>query len=116
LESGALRVLAVLDPMAVGLVADVLVCINVKPGSLYDVGDALSEMNDVIYVGYVTGRYDLIIEVVLRDPDDLLQFLAERITGIADIVSLETFFIMRNQKINYDWRLPELLPELMVSE
>jgi DNA-binding Lrp family transcriptional regulator len=87
--------------MAVGLMTDVLVGITVRPGTVFDVGEALCKMDEVVYLGYVTGRYDLFFEVLLTDPDELLHFLANRLSDVKEIVSLETFVVMRNEKISY---------------
>jgi Lrp/AsnC family transcriptional regulator for asnA, asnC and gidA len=111
MANDVLRVLAVLNPVRLGLTADTLVGINVKPGRLLNVGEQLRRVNEVIYIGYVSGRYDLLIEVLAADSEDLLDFLSSRLAHIDDIVSMETFFIMRNEKINYEWKLPEILPE-----
>ena len=101
INHGVLRVLGILSPMAVGLMTDVLVGITVRPGTVFDVGEALCKMDEVVYLGYVTGRYDLFFEVLLTDPDELLHFLANRLSDVKEIVSLETFVVMRNEKISY---------------
>ena len=95
---GVIRVFAALSPSAVGLMADVLVGISVRPGAVFDVGKALRTMDEVVYLAYVTGRYDIFVEVLLTDPDELLHFLAKRLSDVEGIVSLETLFIMRTAK------------------
>jgi len=113
IDSGVLRTLAVVNPEAVGLMADVLVGIRVQPGTTFAVGDALSTMAETVYVGYVTGRFDIIAQVLVSDPQELLHFMSTRITHIEGIVSLETFFIMHNSKIDYEWKLSDRLPMLL---
>ena len=111
-ENGVIRVLAAVNPVAVGLTADVLVGICVKPGTIHEVGDALSVRSEVVYLGYVTGRFDIITQVLVPDPQELLEFLSTRIAHIENIVSLETFFIMHNEKIDYEWKLVDRLPNV----
>jgi Lrp/AsnC family transcriptional regulator for asnA, asnC and gidA len=98
ISRGVIRIFAALSPAAVGLMADVLVGISVKPGAMFDVGEALRKMDEVVYLAYVTGRYDIFVEVLLADPDELLHFLAKRLSDVEGIVSLETLFIMRTAK------------------
>ncbi len=112
-DNGVIRVLAAVNPPAVGLTADVLVGICVKPGTIYAVGDALSAMSETIYLGYVSGRFDIITQVLVSDPQELLNFLSTRIAHIDGIVSLETFFIMHNEKIDYEWKLVDRLPGVL---
>ena len=108
IDNGILRILAVLNPQVLGFHSDVLVGIRVAhaQGKLMEVGNALKAMNEVVYLGYVTGRYDILIEVLLRDPDELFHFLRERLLEIPGIISTETFYVMRTEKINYEWGLP----------
>ena len=105
-DNGILRVLAVLNPLSLGFHSDVLVGIRVERGRLEETGNALRDMNEIVYLGYITGRYDILIEVLLRNPDELFHFLHERLEEIPSIISTETFYVMRNEKINYEWNLP----------
>ena len=46
------------------------------------------------------------LTVGLRNPDELFHFLHERLEEISGIISTETFYVMRDEKINYEWKLP----------
>ncbi|HJW74909.1 MAG TPA: Lrp/AsnC family transcriptional regulator [Thermoleophilia bacterium] len=106
-ERGIMRVLAVVDPSAAGHGQHLFVGMNVKPGSASAVGDTLAAMHEVAFLAYLVGRYDILIEVFAADTDALLEFLTERIAAIEDVVSVETFSVLRNQKVNYyNWNLP----------
>jgi Lrp/AsnC family transcriptional regulator for asnA, asnC and gidA len=63
-------------------------------------------MNKVVYVGFVTGRFDIMIEVLLKDSDEQYYFLTKEIAEIPGIVSTESFSVMRVARINYEWKLP----------
>jgi Lrp/AsnC family transcriptional regulator for asnA, asnC and gidA len=115
IDNGILRILAVLNPEVLGYHSDVLVGIRVARGKLIKVGNALKEMNEVLYLGYITGRYDILIEVLLRDPNELFQFIRDRLGEIPGIMSTETFYVMRNEKINYEWKLPTNLKDSLGS-
>jgi Lrp/AsnC family transcriptional regulator for asnA, asnC and gidA len=111
IETGVIKVLAVLNPEAVGFKANALIGIRVVPGKAETVRKALSSMNEVLYLAIVTGRYDILIEVLLRDPDELYDFISKHVHKIAGIVSTETYYVMRTQKFDYEWKLPEELPK-----
>ena len=106
-DNGILKNLAVLNPQSLGYHSDVLVGIRVAQGRMKETGDALKEMNEVVYLGYITGRYDIMVEILLHDPQELLSFIRDRLGKIPGIVSTETFYVMQNEKINYDWKLPK---------
>jgi Lrp/AsnC family transcriptional regulator, regulator for asnA, asnC and gidA len=107
IDKGILRNLAVLNPQALGFNSDVLVGICVKQGKLEETGEALKKLNEVVYLGYITGRFDIMAEVLLHNSEELLDFLRERLGKISGIVSTETFFVLKNEKINYEWKLPK---------
>lgn len=103
---GILKVVAVLNPAGVGYATDVIIGIRVEPGRAIEVGEALARMDEVVYLGYTTGRYDLIVETLFRDDDALFAFLTDRLPALGGIVATETASVLRTGKINYDWKLP----------
>lgn len=105
-DDGLIKVVAVLNPHRTGYATDVLIGIRVEPGKLLDVGEALSSLDQVVYIGYTTGRYDILAEALFRDDESLLDFLERDLPGLGGIVGTETYHVLRTRKINYEWRLP----------
>jgi Lrp/AsnC family transcriptional regulator for asnA, asnC and gidA len=101
-----IKVVAVLNPRTAGYATDVVVGIRVAPGALLEVGEVLARRDEVVYLGYVTGRYDIIVEMLFRDDEALFAFLHRTVPGIGGVVSTETYHVLRTGKINYDWELP----------
>jgi Lrp/AsnC family transcriptional regulator, regulator for asnA, asnC and gidA len=105
-EAGLMRVIAVIDPVAFGHGQHMMVGINVRPGRADAVGDALAAMPEVAFLAYLVGHYDVWIEVFGPDADSLLRFLSQRLSGLDDITHIETFSVLRNQKVEYyNWSL-----------
>ncbi len=105
-DDGIIKVVAVLNPRTTGYEMDVLIGIRVEAGKLLDVGQKLAEREDVVYLGYITGRHDILVEMLFRDVDSLFACLNVDLPRIGGIVSTETYTVLRAQKINYDWKLP----------
>ena len=101
-----IKVVAVLNPRKTGYATDVLVGISVEPGSLLTVGEALSRCEEVVYLGYTTGRHDILVEMLFRDDEALFEFLNSRLPPLGPIIGTETYHVLRTGKINYDWKLP----------
>jgi Lrp/AsnC family transcriptional regulator for asnA, asnC and gidA len=112
IQSRVLKLLAVVDPDALGFAADALVGIRVQPGSVERVGEELCALNEVVWLGYLSGRYDILIEVLYRNRASLFEFLSRRIGAIDGVVTLETYFVYARPKINYEWKLPSDLDSL----
>ena len=59
-QAGALRIVALVDPTEVRYETDAMIGIKVTPGySVAQVSQRLGESPDVVYILWVTGRYDL---------------------------------------------------------
>ena len=103
---GVVDIMAILNPAAVGYRKDAIICLRVKQGYLTTVSDTLALMECVSYVGVLTGSFDIMIEVLLRDDDHLLQFITEELQHIEGIESSETWTVLRTRKFNYAWENP----------
>ncbi len=101
-----IKVVAVLNPGKTGYRTDVIIGIRVEPGGLLAVGEALSQREEVVYLGYITGRHDILVEMLFRDNEALFEFLTEDLPALGPIVSTETYQVLRTGRINYDWKLP----------
>lgn len=103
LQQGVLKILAVLNAAATGFPVDVIIGIKVKTGRLREVGKQLAAINQVTYVGYVSGRFDIIIEVLLRNTTELFEFVSSTLQGVEGIASSETFNVLHTEKFSYMW-------------
>jgi Lrp/AsnC family transcriptional regulator for asnA, asnC and gidA len=89
-QSGALKIVALADPMAIRYQADAMIGIKVAhPATPRQVAHRLSEHGEVVYVLWVSGRYDLLIEVVCETSSAFQQFLEKHCFGHDDIDQIE---------------------------
>ncbi len=89
-KSGALKIVALADPMAIRYKADAMIGIKVaNPSTPRDVAHRLSERGEVVYVLWVSGRYDLLIEVVCETRNAFQVFLEQHCFGHNDIDQIE---------------------------
>ena len=89
-QSGALKIVALADPMAIRYKADAMIGIKVAhPSTPRAVAHRLSEHGEVVYVLWVSGRYDLLIEVVCETSNAFQSFLEQHCFGHDDIDQIE---------------------------
>ncbi len=89
-QSGLLKIVALADPMAIRYKADAMVGIKVaSPASPRDVAERLSQFPEVVYVLWVSGRYDLLIEVVCESSESFQKFLEDHCFASNDIDQIE---------------------------
>lgn len=108
-KAGALRIVALVDPTEVRYKADAMIGLKVAPGySVEQVSERLGRSSDVVYILWVAGRYDLLIEIVTNSHSDFHEFLEKEIHTQPDIASSETMSGLKNFKnqflLKYDWR------------
>lgn len=98
-QAGLLRIVAIADPVASEYKTDAMIGLKVAPGHTpHDVAERLSGLQDVVYILWVTGRFDLLIEVVTDDRDMFLDFLKNQIHDKPDIAGVETMTGLKNFK------------------
>jgi len=102
LDQGVMQVVAVTDPTRLGMRRQAMVGIKVE-GDLRIVGDALAELDEVVYVVLTAGPVDLLAEVVVGNDEDLLSLLNDRIRKIPGVVSTETSIYLSLRKQTYQW-------------
>ena len=106
IDENIIKVVAVLNPHRTGYGTNVLIGIRTHPGQLLEVGEALAAMENVVYVGYTTGRHDILVEALFRDDERLFEFLEKELPALGGVASTETYHVLRTGKINYEWALP----------
>jgi Lrp/AsnC family transcriptional regulator for asnA, asnC and gidA len=90
-EMGFLKVVAITDPLRMGYTTMAMIGIRTEGDKMLGVADKIAALPEVIYLIVVSGRFDMMAEVVCRDHADLLRFLSEKlyvIPGVRDTESL----------------------------
>jgi Lrp/AsnC family transcriptional regulator for asnA, asnC and gidA len=100
LDSGIINIVAVTDPSQLGFARQALVGVRVTH-RIHDVAEALRVMEDVCYVVVVSGRYDLIAEVVCESDDHMIEAL-ERIRSTECVSSIESMGYLKIHKQTFD--------------
>jgi Lrp/AsnC family transcriptional regulator, regulator for asnA, asnC and gidA len=105
-KEGLLDITALVDPE--GLPGHRLVMVGVKLDTMELVkkGEEFSRLKGVVSVGVVTGRFDLILTVLLNGQFDLLEFYSNEVSRIKEVQSVETFVIYKG----YNLKIPYVLP------
>ena len=106
MDSGVLQVVAVTDPLALGLPVMALVGIAVA-GDVRAVADAVSQVENVIYVVLTSGSFDLFAEVVCHDMDELFTVVNDHIKGLEGVTTTESFVYFDIHTHRFDWGVPE---------
>jgi Lrp/AsnC family transcriptional regulator for asnA, asnC and gidA len=89
-QSGMLRIVAVVDPTAMRYKADAMLGIKLAPGvTPAKVAGRLAMYPQVVYILWVSGRFDLLVEVVCDSDDEFLTFLSKNCFNQPDTGTIE---------------------------
>ena len=102
-DEGSLEIEGLVDPEAIPGHKTVIIGVKLKTLDLAKKGEEFSKLKGVVSVSVVTGRFDLMLLVLLNEDFGLLEFYTEEMARLDDIQSVETFVINKgyNMKIPY---------------
>jgi Lrp/AsnC family transcriptional regulator for asnA, asnC and gidA len=101
-DAGVIQIVAVTDPLQVGMFRQALVAINVQ-GPIEPVADALAEIEEVAYVVVCAGRFDVLCEVVCEDDAALLDLISHRVRTLPGVADTELLVYLSLRKQSYQW-------------
>jgi Lrp/AsnC family transcriptional regulator for asnA, asnC and gidA len=102
MKKGVLETIGSIDPEKIDNHFLVIVGVRLKTMRLVDKGEEFSKLKGVISVAVVTGRFDLILTVLLNNKFGLHEFYTQEVSKIEDVMSTETFVVYKN----YNWKVP----------
>ena len=93
---GVLQITGQVDPEALDDHSVVLVGVRLNDMDLVKKGEEFSRLRGVMSVCVVTGRFDLIVTVVLEKNFGILEFYTEEASKIDHVQSVETFVVYKS--------------------
>lgn len=98
-DAGILRIKALRNPEILENQQIALLGVNVAESKLLDQkAQEIAELQEVLSVAIVSGRYDLIVEILVASNKGLIQFLTKTLSTIKGISKTETFVMLKTHK------------------
>jgi len=101
-ERGVIQIVAVTDPLSLGLTTQAMVGVTVS-GDVRQVAAAIGAMEEAEYVLVTAGRYDVLAEVLGANNESLLNLVNDKILGLSGVTGTEVFSILRMEKMTFSW-------------
>ena len=100
IQAGILRVAGLVNLSAVSDLTTALIGINIESrGQLSSQLEKLTALKPVHWAAVVTGRFDVIVEVIVRDgTEGLYRFTSVDLPTIGRVTHCETFVVMRSSR------------------
>ena len=102
IDRGVMQVVAVTDPLRLGMTTQAMVGITVS-GDVRTVAAAVSACPEAEYVLITAGRYDVLAEVLCEDNESLLSLVNDRLRSIDGVASTEVFSVLKTEKMTFSW-------------
>jgi Lrp/AsnC family transcriptional regulator for asnA, asnC and gidA len=100
-DSGVMQVVAVTDPLSLGLRRMALIGVRCE-GDTSVVAERIGAIAEVDYVVVTAGSFDILVELVVSDDGAFLE-LVNRIRRIKGVLTTESFVYLRIAKQTYEW-------------
>ena len=95
-EAGVVRISALVNPEIISEHQLCMVGLKLSESKrLESVATEISQLPEVRSVAIVTGRYDLLTEVLVDSNHGLIRFLSESLAKVVGIESTETFLLLK---------------------
>jgi Lrp/AsnC family transcriptional regulator for asnA, asnC and gidA len=105
MEEGILDIAGLVDHRSIPGHRMVMVGVKLQSMDLIYKGEEFSKLRGVVSVSVVTGRFDLLLVVLLKEGFGLLEFYTEEVARIKDVQSVETFVVYKS----YNLKVPYIL-------
>ncbi len=96
IDAGVLEVTALVNPEMIEGHQTAMVGMKVKSADLVSAGERIAGLKGVISVRVVTGRYDLLVEILLKEGFGLLEFFTGELASVDDVQDFETFVVYKS--------------------
>ncbi len=103
LDEKILRIVGITDPFKIGLHTVAIVGLKVERGRLDPTAEALAKLPEVRSVALSTGNFDLVIQVAVKNNDELLTFLIKKLSEIPGILNTGTSLVLKVAKEDFAW-------------
>ena len=100
-DGGVIQIVAVTDPAMVGFSKSAMIGIKCE-GDLEVVAAELATMEEIDYIIITMGSFDLLVELICRNDEHMLEIL-NRIRAVPSVISSEGFAILKIRKETYHW-------------
>lgn len=107
IEEGVLQISGLIDPEAIPGLQVIMMGVKLKTLDLGRKAQEFSRLRGVVSAVVVTGRYDLIVQVLLGEDEglSLLDFFKKELAKVPEILEVETFVVYQS----HNYRIPFIL-------
>ena len=100
-DLGYLKVIAATNPLMMGKRTMAMIGVRTDGRKMLEAANKISKFDEVVYVVFVSGGYDIMLEVFCKDHEDLLKFMTEKLAKVDGVRETESFIYLKIAKEIY---------------
>ena len=94
LDDKTVSIIARVNPQRVGFNAYTTILVSIQPDCLEESSKEIARFPEVSYLALITGEYDVMVDVMCRDTQHLMDFLMNRLAKVKGIKDFKTMLIL----------------------
>lgn len=106
-QRGIIQFAMLAEPVKLGYEIRAMIGLRVELQKLSGIADTLQRLDEVTFAAFLTGSFDVMIQVVVQSQEALVCFLTDKVAPIDGVRSSETFVMPWVIKPITSWILPE---------
>jgi Lrp/AsnC family transcriptional regulator for asnA, asnC and gidA len=106
-QRGIIEFAMLAEPTRLGYDIRAMIGLRVELTRLNEIAETLRNLNEVTFAAFLTGSFDIMVQVVVQSQEALVEFLTQRVARIEGVRSTETFVMPWIIKPVTSWVLPE---------
>jgi len=111
LENKTVQFVGLIDPNQMGYNAPAMIGVTVQSNLLEDAAKEIAKFSEVSYLVMLSGEYDLMVEVLCQDREDLASFLNQKLRQVEGVLQTKTFMILRTFKMAHGAEPSDISPK-----
>jgi len=115
-QRGIIEFAMLADPAKLGYEIRAMIGVRVELTRLTEIAEMLRSMNEVTFAAFLTGSFDVMVQVVVQSQEALVEFLTQRVARIEGVRSTETFVMPWVIKPVTSWILPDFQERDIASD
>lgn len=102
-KNGVIRNIAIVNHEVLGYQIHLIVGVHVDPKKIETVAEELRKKDSVFFVGYATGRYDIMFVAFFHTIEEEYRFFVKELPAIDGVMKTESSSILKMVKAKHVW-------------
>lgn len=100
-DQKVIQIIGLVDPYQLGYDAPAIIGVSVEPPLLEHAAAEIAAFSEVSYLIMVSGEFDLMVEVMCRNRQDLTDFLNQKLRCVKGVIRTQSSLILKTYKMAY---------------